>query len=223
MRALASAILTLLFSFSAVAQMVEVKDEAAPAEADSSGKAKAEGYFKDRKASKVAPVRRGAEDASSGPPRFLALHVGTFFSDEAYKWGRGDQNNIGRLNAGVDYRLGEWVNAADLSLRLDFTSYSLDEGTARKLSVGAIVTFPDANSRFPLYFGIGMGPGFFIKQIHNESAVAFDYSLLAGARFLEVIEQIGFMVEVGLKDHLHLFSDGQYNGIYINVGSVFAF
>ena len=208
----------LFSSFAAFGQAVEVTDEAP---APVTGREKAESYFQDRKVSRVLPPRRTASEGSL--PRFLALHFGTFFSDEAYNWGRNGQSHMGRLNAGLDYRLGEWVNAADLALRVDFTSYNLEEGAARKLSVNGIITFPDANSHFPLYFGIGLGPGFFIKQIQNESALALDYSLFGGVRLQEVIDQMGFLVEVGLKDHLHLFSDGQYNGIYINVGTVFAF
>jgi len=200
------------------AQMVEIKDDPAPA----SGKEKAGEYFQDRKAAKPAGPSESAPDSGSAP-RYLALHVGTFFSGDGYRWGKGDQSNIGKLNAGVDYRLGEWINSADFALRVDYTSFSLDEGNARKLSIGGIVTFPDANSRFPLYFGAGLGAGFFLKQLNAESVLALDYSLIAGARFLNVIDQVGFLVETGIKNHLHLFSDGQYNGIYINVGTVFAF
>lgn len=217
-----------LMSLPVWAQMVEVPDDPATAPAPpASGKEKAGSYFRERKATKPSPppatARSAASDDSGATPRYLALHVGTFFTSDGYKWGNGDQANIGKLNAGVDYRLGEWVNSADLALRVDFTSYGLDEGSARKLSIGGIVTFPDSNSRFPLYFGAGLGAGFFVKQIHNESALALDYSLLAGVRFLNVIDQVGFLVETGIKNHLHLFSDGQFNGIYINVGTVFAF
>ncbi|NJL25509.1 MAG: hypothetical protein HC902_10290 [Calothrix sp. SM1_5_4] len=153
----------------------------------------------------------------------MAIHAGGFFTSQGYKWGKGDQDDIGKLNVGVDYRLGEWVNSADLSLRIDYATFELNENNARKLSIGPIVSFPDVNSQFPLYFGGGIGAGFFVKQLSNESAVALDYSLFAGARFLNVIEQMGFMVEAGIKNHLHLFSDGQFNGVYVNLGTVFAF
>lgn len=215
------AILLLGFLFPAMAQQVEIKDEAEPAV--KSGQEKAKEYFGERKRSD-ARFRTGADAPTvEGTPRYMAIHVGTFFADQAYKWGKGDMDSIGKLNAGVDYRIGEWVNSMDLGFRLDFTSYGLDEGNARKLSTGLILTFPDANSRFPLYFGGGLGAGFFIKQINNESALALDYSVFGGVRFLDVIERLGFMVEAGLKNHFHILSDGQFNGAYINVGSVFAF
>lgn len=218
--------MALWLSIPSHAQLVEVKETPV---SSPTGREKAQNYFKGRKASKSrGPASEEGSSSSGGndsldTPRLMSLHVGTFFTDEAYSWGHGDAKNIGRFNAGVDYRLGEWVNAADLSMRIDYTSYSLDEGAARKLSLGAIVTFPDAKSRFPLYFGAGLGPGFFIKQIRNSSAMSLDYSLFAGVRFLNVLDHVGFLIETGLKDHVHLFSEGQFNGVYVNVGSVFAF
>ena len=209
----------LISSHLSFAQIVEVQDQPAPQE---TGREKAQEYFRDRQAAPPTKTFRGP--SSDGPaPRLLMLHVGTFFSSDAYKWGRGDQDDIGKLNAGVTYRIGEWVNSMDLAFRFDYTNYDLDEGPARKLSFGAIITFPDANSRFPLYFGGGLGAGIFMKQIDSEGALALDWSLLAGARFLDVIDNVGFFVESGMKNHLHLLSDGQFNGVFFAVGTVFAF
>jgi len=212
-------LILLLSSVPALAQMVEVQDNNEPAV----GRQKAQEYFKGRQAPVAAPGTRRLATDGVGAPRYLAIHVGSYFTSQAYKWGKGDQDDKAKLNAGVTYRLGEWVNSMDLALRIDYTNFQLDEGSARKLGVGVIITFPDANSRFPLYFGGGLGAGFMIKQINKESALALDYSLIAGARFLDVIENVGFMVETGLKNHIHLLSDGQFNGVFINVGTVFAF
>lgn len=210
----------------AFAQAVEVNDsDNAPTDkaiAPAHGKDKANQYFLTRKPNSAS---RGpaAEGGAGATPRFLAIHIGRMFADEAYKWGHEDQKNIGGLNAGVTYRLGEWVNSMDLAMRIEYTSYSLVEDPARKVSIGALVTFPDANSRFPLYFGAGLGAGLFIKQLHAESVLALDYQVVAGARFLNVFDNVGLMVESGVKNHLFLLSDGQYNGVFINVGAVFAF
>lgn len=212
----------LMLSVQAYGQAVEVQDEPVRPEPTkpATGKEAAGEYFKARKADTNA--RRVANDGGA-TPRYLAVHVGSFFTSQAYKWGEGDQDDPGKLNFGVTYRLGEWVNSMDFAFRFDYTNYEFDEGNARKLSFGGILTFPDANSRFPLYFGGGIGAGFFIKNIRKESALALDYQLIAGARFLDVFENVGFMVETGMKNHVHLLSDGQFNGVFINVGSVFAF
>lgn len=209
-------ILLAVLCLPAFAQMVEVPEEKAQAPKEKAGE-----YFKARKAAE--PARSSAGSNSEGAPRFLALHIGTFFSDGAYRWGKRNQDDVGKFDAGVDYRMGEWVNSMDWSMRINYTSYDLDEGTARKLSMGAILTFPDVASRFPLYFGAGLGAGFFIKQLDDESPIALDYSLILGARFHDVIGRTGFMVETGLKNHLLLTSDGQFNGVYLNVGTVHSF
>lgn len=206
--------------------MVEVPEQNAQPPKEKAGE-----YFKARQEEKKEAPRATSSDAA---PRYLALHIGTFFSDQGYAWGYEDQDDIGKLDFGVDYRMGEWVNSMDWHMRINYTSYSLKEGStgiegdARKLSLGAILTFPDVNSKFPLYFGAGLGAGFFIKQVEDdkdngESPLALDYSVLAGARFFNVVGSTGFMVETGLKNHLLLSSDGQFNGVYVNAGCVFAF
>lgn len=219
----------LFCSLPAWAQLVEVPEEKVPAESTpATGKERATEYFQSRKNSGQQAPRSSAASANhEATPRFLMIHAGTYVSDQGFKWGDGTDNNIGRFNAGVTYRFGEWVNSMDWMLRIDYSGYKVQknggEQDARKLGVSAILTFPDANSRFPLYFGGGLGPGFFIKQLDGESALTLDYSLIVGARFLDVIENTGFMIESGLKNHLHLLSDGQFNGVYVNVGCVFAF
>lgn len=211
------------------AQMVEVSDdqqEAPPLSQPTTGKKRAAEYFKHRKSSSSGPAAPAAPADSGGQvyyPRYLAIHVGSFFSNSGYKWGKGDQDDIGKLNAGVTYRLGEWVNSMDLALRVDYTNYDLDEGDARKLGFGAIITFPDANSQFPLYFGGGLGAGLFLKQISGESVVALDYSLLIGVRVQNLIDRVGFLFETGIKNHLFLLSDGQFNGVFFNIGTCFNF
>lgn len=166
-----------------------------------------------------APAQSGTSAA-----HYLALHVGAFVSDDAYKWGRENRvADVGNFTAGVTYRVGEWVNSMDLAIRLDFSTYDLPAGDATKISIVPLILFPDASSRFPLYFGGGLGAGVMAKTTPGESALALEYQLLLGVRFFEVIETTGFFVEAGIKNHLHLFSDGQFNGQFIAAGAVFTF
>lgn len=214
-------ILLTLMNVRAFGQAVEVTDDP---QQPQTGHARAQEYFQSRKTASPRGYSAERQPASDGgAPRYLAVQLGTFFSDNSYAWGHGDQRDAGQFDAAVTYRLGEWVNTMDFALRVNYTDYGLTEGHARKLSFGGILTFPDANSRFPLYFGAGLGAGFFLQQIHDESVLALDYSLLAGVRFFNVFEDLGFLAEVGLKNHLLLLSDGQFNGVYFNVGMVFAF
>jgi hypothetical protein len=227
----------LMTTLPAVAQMVEVKDnqtQTAPA-----GREKAQEYFNERQSAKEEAAPRRMNNDGGAMPRYLAIHLGGFFTSKAYNWGtdgpdhQADRDDAGKFNMGVTYRMGEWVNSMDLAMRFEYTSYTLTEfdnstltshdEDSRKLSFSFLMTFPDANSRFPLYFGAGIGPGFMVKKLEDESALVLDYQLVAGARFLDVIENVGFMVESGMKNHLSLLSSGQFNGVFINVGTVFAF
>ena len=111
----------------------------------------------------------------------------------------------------------------DLNLRFDFNEYQLDSDRATKLSLLPLLTFPPASSHFPLYFGLGAGLGIFFQQIPDESNISFDYQLVAGARFADLIENFGVFVEFGLKNHLQVLSDGQFNGTALTTGAVFTF
>ena len=124
---------------------------------------------------------------------------------------------------GLTYRLGEWVNSMDLNFRVDFTEYSLLEGSASKLSFLPMITFPDVASKFPLYFGVGAGLGVFMHQLDGESSVAFEYQVIGGLRFFNVLPNTGFFLEGGLKNHILLLTDGQFNGPFVALGSVFLF
>lgn len=202
------------------AKRVEIKDDAAPLPQDVSdktgptGRKEATKYF----TSNRAPSSAGSRD------HYMGLHIGGFISSESYVWGRSDKSeDNGKLTMGVTYRLGEWANAADWLIRGDFISYSVDESKPLKLSVIFAAVFPDANSRFPLYFGAGLGPGIFFKQAKKESPLSLDYQLYGGVRFFDVFEGVGFFGEAGLKNHMHLLSDGQFNSVFFAIGTLFTF
>jgi len=168
--------------------------------------------------------RRRPASVSTPSEHYMAVHVGAFLSDNAWLWGEPKaQTNVGGWNFGVTYRIGEWVNSMDLAIRVDALSYNLHDGRATKLSFMPAITFPDASARFPLYFGAAAGLGVFVQQLTAESPLSFDYSLFGGVRFFDVLENTGFFIEGGLKNHFLLLSDGQYNGIYTALGCVFTF
>ncbi len=200
--------MTFFFSHS-YAQKVEVDDDG--------GRKAAQKYFQQRKGRSVA------SNSGGGGPRFLALHIGKAFDEDSNKWGNNNPDDVGRLDLGVTYRVGEWTNSMDLMFRANLFTYSLNEGNATKLSLMPMITFPDANSRFPLYFGAGAGLGIFLKQIKRESSLSFDYQIVAGARFFDVFNRVGVMFELGMKNHIFLTSDGQYQSVFGAVGTVFNF
>jgi len=227
-----SSLLSVVFSGVAFAQggPIEMDDSAPVATPPPKVKSSGTPVVGRRAAEKYMGPNAGAPAPVLGQPvvnsndHYLAIHIGEYVSDNAYRWGSNDnQSNVGDATVGVTYRMGEWVNSMDLAIRLDYSAFGLQDGTAGKLSFMPMVTFPDASSRFPLYLGAGLGLGIFTKQISQESALSLDYSLVLGARFFEVFANTGFFVEAGLKNSLFLLTDGQFNGTFVAVGPVFTF
>ncbi|MCB0413492.1 MAG: hypothetical protein KDD50_04110 [Bdellovibrionales bacterium] len=205
-------VLLLIYSPSLIYAAVEV---------DNNGNSKADTYF-----SKRSKSNRSTKPSSSKfvpAPHYLALQIGSFFNDNAYQWGSAEKEGVGEFNAGVTYRFGEWVDSTDFVIRMDFGSYNLATGPSTKMSILPMITFPDANSGFPLYFGLGAGLGIFFKQVDSESDISLDYQLIAGTRFFNVIENMGLIFETGMKNHFNLLSDGQYNSVFLSAGTVFVF
>jgi hypothetical protein len=175
-------------------------------------------------ASKYMGVSGSRRPAGTTAPRYLAIHIGPFISDSSYHWGHANKvNDAANWTAGMTYRLGGWDQSADFALRFDLSTYSLPEGHATKISVLPIVMFPDASSRFPLYFGAGAGLGIMAKQLPDESPLVLEYQIFGGVRFFELFGSTGLFLESGIKNHLSIFSDGQFNGIFMAAGAVFTF
>ncbi len=167
---------------------------------------------------------RGSSDSYGGSSHHLDIGGGKYMSSQAWEWGQhGKIQEIGDVNIDVTYRVGEWKGSMDMNIRVDYQEFKFTEKRVNKLSFLPLITFPDANSKFPLYFGAGVGLGVFMNQLPDESPLSLDYQLVLGARFFDVYENSGFFVESGLKDHLHLLTNGQLNGTFLTGGMVFTF
>lgn len=204
------------------AQAIDVTDETSGEPVKSRPSSKEVG----RKAAEKYMAPKQTQSNASGGSRdhYLAVHLGFYPSDNSYQWGNlPSKDGVGKWNAGVTYRIGEWSGSMDLGIRIDISGYNPAGGNATKIAFLPVVTFPEANARFPLYFGAGAGIGVFSSQAPNESALSLDYQLLLGARFFEIMGQTGFFVEGGLKNHFLLLSDGQFNGAFLSAGVVFTF
>ncbi len=185
------------------------------------GNKAAQDYFKKRQS--APEVRARKKRAPSGQTHLLNIYMGTNLRDDSYNWGAQGGKDVGTLSMGLSYRVGEWVGSTDFLLLMDFSSFSLKEGSANKASFMPMVTFPDVKSRFPLYFGAGLGLGIFFEQLKGESSLSIDYQLVAGARFFDVLDGMGLFFESGIKNHVHILSDGQMNAVFVNLGTIFLF
>jgi hypothetical protein len=155
--------------------------------------------------------------------RILSLHAGGYINSKSYEWGKkGVSEKTGYQTLGVTYKIGEWIRAMDFSLRIDYLQYSFLQKNPIKLSVVPLFTFPDSASNFPLYFGGGLGAGVFLSQLERESNLSLDYQLIFGFRMQDIWGHSGFFIESGIKDHVHLLSDGQFTGQFLVAGAVFS-
>lgn len=183
------------------------------------GRAAAAKYFQSSDSGERRPAQsRGSID------HYLALHIGKYMGSQSYEWYGKSKKDVGQFTGGVTYRVDEWNGQLDWNIRLDFQEFDVGgDEKPLKFSILPLLTFPEANSKFPLYFGVGVGPGIFFKQVSGESSVSLDYQLVAGARFFDVADNVGFFIESGLKNHLHLLTSGQLNGTFLTGGALFTF
>lgn len=177
------------------------------------GRAAAQKYF----------VKDAQDDDDGGAnSRLLSLHIGGYLKSKAHQWGsQATSEQVGVQTMGVTYKIGEWVRSMDLNLRIDYFQYEVDKEKPIKVSFLPLLTFPDAATDFPLYFGMGLGGGFFLKQMERESNLSIDYQLVFGIRWTDLWNRSGFFIESGIKDHIHLLSDGQFSSQFLTAGAVF--
>jgi hypothetical protein len=179
----------------------------------------------DQKVQQASSTTPPDTDAVGPQDHYLALHLGGFLSSDAYQWSGADPHstNPGRLNAGLTYKMGPLGRLADWAWRADLAGYEFSDGRALQVSVLPMLMFPEADSRFPLYFGMGLGLGILPTQLQSKSFLALDYQLIGGVRFFNVLGNAGFFAETGLKNSVFLLSDGQFNGWSLAVGTLFTF
>lgn len=159
---------------------------------------------------------------SSINTRLLSLHIGGYLRSKAYQWG--DKTSVegpGARTTGVTYKIGEWPQTMDLNIRLDYFQYDIEREHPIKISFLPLLTFPDSATNFPLYFGVGAGPGIFLSQMAQESSLSLDYQLIFGVRWNDIWRTSGFFIESGIKDHIHVLSDGQFTSQFLTAGAVF--
>lgn len=174
---------------------------------------------------RVAAQKYFAKDSqvsSNLNSRLLSLHIGGYLHSRAYQWGnKPNSERVGVQTTGVTYKIGEWPQIMDLNLRVDYFQFEVDHVKPIKISFLPLITFPDSATGFPLYFGVGAGPGIFLSQLSKESNLTLDYQLIFGLRWTDIWQNSGFFIESGIKDHIHVLSDGQFTSQFMSAGAVF--
>ncbi|AZZ35998.1 hypothetical protein CIK05_04065 [Bdellovibrio sp. qaytius] len=212
----------ILLGFSILVSSVSVQAAGAPLV----GRKAAAKYFQakgDNSYEASAPRFPSSIESLGSEDHFMALGLSSYTNSKAYKWGTNSEQDVARTGLDMTYRLTQEYQLFDEVIRVSYNTYKPAGQKASKMSFLYGLTFPDATSKFPLYFGLAAGPGIFFNQIDGESAVAFDYQMFLGLRLFNLFEKTGFFVEGGIKNHLHLTSDGQLNGTFVSAGAVFTF
>lgn len=180
-------------------------------------------YFQKNPSAQAENYRQLASETLSAEERYLMFGASLHTKSDSFNWGRiNKESDVGKWGVDMTYRL-ETTSLIDYSLRVSYNEYSAFNQRANKLSFMYAVMLPDAASKFPLYFGAAAGPGVFLTQLSDESAVSLDYQLFLGLRIFNMFDTTGFYIEGGMKNHLQLTSDGQVNGTYIAGGAIFTF
>lgn len=166
----------------------------------------------------------GGSSGSSQSDHYMMVGLTSFVQSQAYRWGDANEKgeNVGKWGVDVSYRISQDEYLFDQAIKISYSQYELSEKLS-KIGFLYSISFPEAETRFPLYFGIAAGPGVYINQLKEESVLSLDYQLYFGLRVFDLFDRTGLFIEGGLKNHLHLLSDGQYNGTYLATGAVFAF
>ena len=195
------------------------------ADAPKVGRAAAAKYFQKNPELDATQYRNTASEMIAADfERYLTLGFSAYTKSESYSWGTSSkEESVAKWGADISYRLSQYNALLDYSLKVSYNEFEPANQRANKISFLYAATFPDAGSRFPLYFGVAGGVGVFMTQLSDESPVSFDYQLYAGARIFDVFEKTGFYIEGGLKNHMQLTSSGQLNGTYLGAGAVFTF
>lgn len=216
-------ILSLAVGFCSLADTQKVgrryAESSQDAQVKKTGKEAAQEYFKADAARNSGSESKGI----SADDHYLAIHFSRMMQSEAWKWGTNEkQKDLKSQGFGVTYRFNEW-GQTDLNTRFELNEYEVADQKVTKFSILPMIVFPEAGSKFPIYFGAAGGLGIFFKQIEQESSLSLDYQIFMGARFFNIIGGSGFFIEAGLKNHLLLLSDGQFNGTYLSLGALFTF
>ncbi len=184
-------------------------------------KAAAKYFEEDSRKNLESPTSESPTPATGG---ILMLHIGQYTESHSYRWSpSGSLDGVGQANYGVTY-LYDSFHRMDTHIRADFSEYSLADERAVKLAVLSMLTFPGVETKFPLYFGLGAGLGVFFQQLKQKSNLSLDYEAIMGLRFLNIGgSTVGAFAEFGMKNHILLLSEGQFNGTNLSAGVVFSF
>ncbi len=183
--------------------------------AAATGKSAAMKYFS-KKAKQPRLSSRAPASAAVTGQGLLGLAVGSLINSKSYGWV--DEELTG-WNMEVSYlRAGRGTFAQGFHLELQ--KFGAQGQDLTKLAFLLSFNFPRRLS-FPVYIGVSAGPSFFLEQKDEESEFALDYKAYLGLRLNEAHSQ--YFIQSGVKNHVHVLSDGQFVGWFVSSGVAYKF
>ena len=185
------------------------------ASAADTGKAAAMKYFS-KNAKRQIKTRSPQSIPTAGGDRLLAVAVGSLLNARSYQW---TEEELAGWNVELFYQKPT-SGYFGQGFHLELQKFANEVDEFSKVSFLVRFTFPRRLS-FPVYLGVAAGPGFFLEQREDESDFAFDYKAYLGVRLNEPNSQYFF--QSGVKNHVHVLSDGQFIGWYVSSGVAYKF
>lgn len=182
------------------------------------GRSAALKYFTKKPNSESAKIKvRQPQSSSSGSDRgLIAIGAGSLIQTKSYDWAGNDLKGWS-LNASYQSLKSSYFNRG---YELEFQKISAGENQLSKLSFLLSFSFPKRLS-FPVYVGVAAGPGYFFKQTEGESEFTIDYKAYLGLRLNRSTSQ--YFLQSGVKNHVHVLSDGQFVGWFVSSGVAYKF
>ena len=181
------------------------------------GKAAAMKYFtKGQRSVSSVPAPSAGAAASGVSEQLLAISVGSLINTKSYHW---SEQELAGWNIEAFYQRNT-SGYFGQGYHLELQKFATDSEEFSKISFLLSFSFPRRLS-FPVYLGVAAGPGFFLKQQEGESEFALDYKAWLGLRLNEKHSQ--YFLHSGVKNHVHVLSDGQFVGWFVSSGVAYKF
>ena len=161
------------------------------------------------------------DSLSSHYTRSISIYSGlSFYRESSVK----SLPSLSSVVFGFNQKAREIKDFGDLNIQFSFSSLQLDRQKALLLEVMPQLSFPEMRSAFPIYLGLGIGLGFYPRNIiRKKPSLSLSGEFFAGLRFLNLYHNLGFSSEINLRMHTPFNEWEVYLEALARVAVVFCF
>ena len=128
------------------------------------------------------------------------------------------------LTLGFNQKVRELFQVADIDLQFSIFFTKLERQKAILLELTPRISFPEVQTAFPFYIGLGAGLGFYPRNIVKKMpALSANAQCFIGLRFLEIYHNLGFFTEWNLRVHVPFNELEIYLENFAYFGLIFGF